>query len=167
MPSVSSPFFVLAPFATLSFFRGHRCRPENKQSVTIYLLLGFPLPCVPEACFTLLGYVRAHSSTRSDHRQAEVSHILRTTFDSSWGLFSDPMSIILRLDHACVAYLTKTLDLMTLCGRFCNRASRTSGYRCTGVHILQKFRAGIKMMHPCPGYCGTFVEILQKFRVRV
>ena len=31
----------------------------------------------------------------------------------------------------------------------------------------QKLRAGIKMLYPYPGYCGTVVQILQKFRVRV
>ena len=72
---VPSPFCVLAPFAIHSFFRGHRYRPEDKQSVSIYVLPGDPLPGVPEACSTLLGYVRANSSTRSDHRQAEVGHI--------------------------------------------------------------------------------------------
>ena len=38
-------------------------------------------------------------------------------------LFGNPMGIISRLYHACVAYLTKTLDLMTLGGRFCNMVS--------------------------------------------
>ena len=58
---VPSPFCVLAPFTIHSFFRGHRYRPENKQSVTIYLLLGDPLPSAPDAWCTILGYVRAHS----------------------------------------------------------------------------------------------------------
>ena len=46
---VPSPFFVFILFATHSFLRGHRYRPENKQPVTMYLLLGESLPCVPEA----------------------------------------------------------------------------------------------------------------------
>ena len=77
---VPFPFCDLAPFASLSFFRGNRCRSKNKQSVIIYLL--HPLPCAPEACSTILRYVRAHSSTRSDHRQAEVGHILLIISDA-------------------------------------------------------------------------------------
>ena len=65
---VPSPFCVLTPFAIHSFFRGHRYRPENKQSVTIYLLLGDHLPSAPDAGSAIPEYVRAHSSTRSDHR---------------------------------------------------------------------------------------------------
>ena len=73
---VPSPFLVLAPFAIHSIVRGHRYRSENKQSVTIYLLLSDPLPSASDAWSSILGYVRAHSSTRSDHRQAEVDNIL-------------------------------------------------------------------------------------------
>ena len=31
----------------------------------------------------------------------------------------------------------------------------------TDVQNLQKLRAGIKMLYPYPGYCGTVVQILQ------
>ena len=47
------------------------------------------------------------------------------------------------------------------------RTSKSSGYRGTGVHNLLKFRAGIEMLYPYPGYCGTVVQILQKLRIRV
>ena len=47
------------------------------------------------------------------------------------------------------------------------RTSRSIGHCGTGVQHLQKFRAGMKTLHPFPGYCGTVVQILQKFRVRV
>ena len=64
-----------------------------------------------------------------------------------------------------------------------HRTSRSSGYCGTGVQNLQKFRAGIKMLYPYPGYLwyerteltevpgtGIFcsvVQNLQKLRVRV
>ena len=65
--------------------------------------------------------------------------------------------------------------------RKCYRTHRSSGYCGTGVENLQKFRAGIKMLYPYPGYLwhgrteptqvpstGMNVEQnLQKFRVRV
>ena len=65
--------------------------------------------------------------------------------------------------------------------RKCYRTHRSSGYCGTGVQNSQKFRAGIKMLYPYPGYLwngrteltevpGTgmnVVQNLQKFRVRV
>ena len=65
--------------------------------------------------------------------------------------------------------------------RKCYRTHRSSGYCGTGVQNSQKFRAGIKMLYPYPGYLwyerkeltevpGTGISVvqnLQKFRVRV
>ena len=63
----------------------------------------------------------------------------------------------------------------------CYRTHRSSGYCDTGVQNSQKFRAGLKMVYPYPGYLwhgrteltevpGTGMNIVQtllKFRVRV
>ena len=65
--------------------------------------------------------------------------------------------------------------------RTCYRTHRNSGYCGTGVQNSQKFRAGIKMLYPYPGYLwhgrteltevpGTGINVvqnLQKYRVRV
>ena len=46
--------------------------------------------------------------------------------------------------------------------------SRSSGYYGTGVQKLQKFRVGMKILYPYPGYLWHFqTQNLQKFRVRV
>ena len=44
---------------------------------------------------------------------------------------------------------------------------RSPGNGMEVLHKLHKFRVGIRMMIPSPGYCGTGVFNLGLFRVRV
>ena len=82
----------------------------------------------------------------------------------------------------CPSYRShRTLQKFRVRVRKCYRTHRNSGYCGTGVQNSQKFRAGIKMLYPYPGYLwhgrteltevpGTgmnVVQNLQKFRVRV
>ena len=75
----------------------------------------------------------------------------------------------------------KNLQKFRVRVRKCYRTHRISGYCGTGVQSSPKFRAGIKMVYPYPGYlwhepaeltevpgAGIYVvRNLQKFRVRV
>ena len=48
--------------------------------------------------------------------------------------------------------ILQNLQKFRLRVRKCCRTHRSSGYSGTGVPKLQKFRAGIKMLYPYPGY---------------